>query len=39
MKEKEITCLVEMIREMIHHMLRNQWLKIRVKKGFGALFG
>jgi hypothetical protein len=39
MKEKEITSLVEMIREMIHCALRNQQLKVEVKNGFGAIFG
>jgi hypothetical protein len=39
MKEKEITSLAETIREMIRHALRNQQLKIGVKRGFGAIFG
>jgi hypothetical protein len=39
MKEKEITSFVETIREMIRRALRNQQLKIEVKKGFGAIFG
>jgi hypothetical protein len=39
MKEKEITSLVETIREMICRALHSQQLKIRVKKGFEAIFG
>jgi hypothetical protein len=33
MKEKEITSLAEMIREMIPRTLHNQQLKIEVKRG------
>jgi hypothetical protein len=39
MKEKEITSLAETICEIIYRVLHNQQLKIRVKKGFGAIFG
>jgi hypothetical protein len=39
MEEMKITFSAETIREMISHALHNPQLKIKVKRGFGAMFG